>query len=286
MRSRAGYTLIEVVVVIAITALVAGFIGSFIVRPMQIYNDVNLRGELVAAASSALERVAREVRAALPNSVRVAAGGGALELLHVADGARYRAAAGGAHSAASDVIDLAGDGSFNVLGRFQDLGFSYGTPLAPGHRLVIYPTGSGVWSDAASGADPGVITPAATSLQVLDDGDEDQLVLSAPFRFALGSPQQRVYVVDGPLSYLCDTAAGSLTRYAGYPATAVQPTDPAAAPLSSASDALLVDRVSACRFTYTPGTPQRAALVTIELTLSHLGEQVRLLEQVHVLNVP
>src|SRR5262245_47175639 len=99
MRGERGYTLIEVVVVVAITALVAGFIGSFISRPMQIYNDVGLRGELVAAASSALERMAREVRAALPNSVRVAAGGGALELLHVADGARYRAAAGGAHSA-------------------------------------------------------------------------------------------------------------------------------------------------------------------------------------------
>jgi MSHA biogenesis protein MshO len=286
MRARDGYTLIEVVVVVAITALVAAFIGSFISRPLAIYNDVNLRGELVAAASSALERIAREVRAALPNSVRVGAGGTALELLHAADGARYRAEGGGAHGAASDVIDLAGDSSFNVLGRFQDLGFSYGTPLAAGHRLAVYATGSSVWSDAASGANPGVITPAATALQIADDGDEDQLLLSAPFRFALGSPQQRVYVVDGPLSYLCDAGSGSLTRYAGYSVTALQPTDPSAAPLSLASAALLVDRVSACRFTYSPGTPQRAALVTIELTLSHLGEQVRLLEQVHVLNVP
>jgi MSHA biogenesis protein MshO len=286
MRARDGYTLIEVVVVVAITALVAAFIGSFITRPLQIYNDVNLRGELVASASSALERIAREVRAALPNSVRVAAGGTALELLHAADGARYRAEAGGAHAAASDVIDLAGDSSFNVLGRFQDLSFSYGAPLAAGHRLAVYATGSSVWGDAASGANPGVITPSTSTLQIADDGDEDQLILSAPFRFALGSPQQRVYVVDGPLSYLCDAGTGSLMRYAGYAVSALQPTDPSAAPLSLASDALLVDRVSACRFTYSPGTPQRAALVTIELTLSHLGEQVRLLEQVHVLNVP
>jgi MSHA biogenesis protein MshO len=282
----AGYTLIEVVVVVAITALVAGFIGSFITRPMQVYNDVALRGELVAAASSALERVAREVRAALPNSVRVAAGGTSLELLHVADGARYRSAAGGAHTAASDLLDLAGDASFNVLGRFQDLAFAYGSPLPAGHRLSVYATGSSVWSDAASGASPGVITPAATNLSIANDGDEDQLVLSAPFRFALASPQQRVYVVEGPLSYLCSTSAGTLTRYAGYAVAASQPVDAAAAPLSSASAALLVDRLGACSFSYTPGTPQRAALVTIELTLSHRGEQVRLLEQVHVMNTP
>jgi MSHA biogenesis protein MshO len=286
MRAQCGYTLIEVVVVIAITALVAGFIGSFLTRPLHVYNDVALRGELVASASSALERMAREVRAALPNSVRVSAGGTALELFHVADGGRYRAASGGAHSAGSDVIDLAGDASFNVLGRFRELSFSYGAPLAPGHRLSVYATGSGVWSDAASGASPGSITPASTQLTLWDDGDEDQIALSAPFRFALASPQQRIYVVSGPLSYLCNPGPGTLTRHSGYPVAAIQPTDPALAPLSSGASALLVDRVSACRFTYTPGTPQRAGLVTIELTLSHHGEQVRLLEQVHVLNTP
>jgi MSHA biogenesis protein MshO len=218
--------------------------------------------------------------------VRVSAGGNALELLHVADGARYRAAGGGAHSSASDVIDLAGDASFNVLGRLRELSFSYGTPLAAGYRLSIYATGSSVWSDAASGANPGVITPAGTLLTLADDGDEDQIALSSAFRFALASPQQRVYVVDGPLSYVCDTAAGTLTRYSGYAVASSQPSNPGVAPLASASAALLVDRVSSCSFTYTPGTPQRAALVTIALGLARQGEQVRLLEQVHVLNTP
>jgi MSHA biogenesis protein MshO len=286
MRAQGGFTLIELVVVVAITALVAGLIGSFVTRPILVYNDVARRTELVSAAGSSLERIAREVRAALPNSVRVGAGGSALELLHVADGARYRAAAGGAHAAASDWIDLAGDASFNVLGRFRDLPFSYGAPLAAGQRLAVYATGSSVWSDAESGANPGVITPAATQLTILDDGDEDQLVLSSPFRFALASPEQRIYVVDGPLSYLCDVGAGTLTRYSSYPVDDVQPTNPSASPLSSGTGALLVDRVSGCRFSYTPGTAQRAALVTLELTLAHQGEQVSLLEQVHVLNVP
>lgn len=291
-RKTSGVTLIELVITIVLSAIVAGLIGSFIARPFQGSTDARTRADLVDGAEGALVRMAREVRLALPNSVRVGAGGQALELLHTVDGARYRAGAGvnpsaQDHSAAADWLDFtSADAQWNVLGRFSNLAFSYGSPLAAGHRVALYPTGSAVWSDAASGANPGAITPGGTTLTLANDGDEDQLALSSAFRFALASPRQRLYLVDGPISFLCDTSAGSLTRYAGYAPYAAQPMDPSAAPLASASAALLTETVAACAFAYDAGTATRGGLVTLALTLARGGEQVRMAWQVHVDNAP
>lgn len=287
-----GFTLIELVVVIAVTGIVAGLVSSFSARPLLAYVDVSRRAELVDAGDGALRRAGRDLRRALPNSIRVSAGGETVELLHVVDGGRYRAvpgvniATGEDHTPPGDVLEFGGDASFNILGRFGELAFSYGVPLAPGHRVAIYPTGSGVWSDAATAANPGVITPGATGITIADDTDEDQLLLSSTFQFAFGSPRRRLYLVDGPITYLCALGAGTLTRYSGYGPTVAQPTDPLAAPLSGANAAVLATGVSACSFTYTPGTAQRAGLVTVDLTLARAGEQVRLFHEVHVVNVP
>jgi MSHA biogenesis protein MshO len=50
----------------------------------------------------------------------------------------------------------------------------------------------------------------------------------------------------------------------------------------------MADNVDSCSFTYTPGTSQRAGLLTLDLTIRDpaTGEQIRLLHQVHVDNVP
>lgn len=292
-RAQAGVSLMELVIVLTLVAILAGATSAFLVQPLQGYRDLQRRATLVDAAESALRRIARDVRRALPNSVRVAAGSRALELLHVADGSSYRRRPGidppaVNHTAPSDWLSFAagGDAQWNLLGRFQALSFSYGAPLPAGTRVAVYPASSTVWSDAASGANPGLVTPAAMQVVVVDDGNADQLQLSAPFQFRFESPRQRLYVVDGPVSYLCDLGAGTLVRYGGYAVASAQPTNPGAAPLASATSALVTNRVAACAFTYQPGTSQRAALLTLELELALGGESVRLLHQVHVENVP
>lgn len=286
-----GFTLVEMVVVIVITGIMAGVIGSFITRPMQGYEDLTQRAALVDAAETALRRIARDIRASLPNSVRVSADARTLELLATEDGGRYRRGPGvnplgQDHTAASDSLQLQGDDQLNLLGRFPNLAFSYGVPLSGAHRLAIYSTGTSVYADAASGADPGVITPSTLSITVMNDGDEDQLLLSAPFRFSRSSPRRRLFVVSGPVSYQCDLGLGTLTRYSGYGISDPQPTDPTSAPLSGATGALVVNLITSCQFNYDPGGPTRAGLVTMELTLSESDEQIRLLHQIHVDNSP
>jgi MSHA biogenesis protein MshO len=135
-----------------------------------------------------------------------------------------------------------------------------------------------------------VITPAGTRIDVAADGasGEDRVDLTPPFRFAYGSPTQRVFLVDGPVSYLCDPGSGTLTRYAGYAVAHDQATRDSAGELVSAGAAagLMADDISTCAFSYAPGSAERAGLLTLELGIGTAGETVNLLAQVHVDNVP
>src|SRR6266850_4952370 len=70
-----GVTLIEMVIVISITAIIAGAVSVFISRPVEGYADAARRAELTDIADTALRRMTRDLRTALPNSVRVDATG-------------------------------------------------------------------------------------------------------------------------------------------------------------------------------------------------------------------
>lgn len=292
LRPEAGFTLFELVLVVAISSIIAGMLNSFIRRPMEAYRDMERRATLVDVAETALRRMARDVRASLPNSLRVSGDKRSLEILHLADGARYREDPGTNpttsedHTNPNDWLSFSGDTQFNILGRLSHLDPNYGQALTAGTRLAIYNTSTNVYTDAATSANPGVITPAATTITVTDDVDEDKLTLSSSFEFLLRSPRQKVYVIDSPVSYICDLTGETITRYGSYNINATQPTDPGVAPLSTAASALVTNRVAACEFLYDPGTPSRAGLLTIALTLSEAGEQIRLFQQVHVNNTP
>ena len=94
--SHSGFSLLEMVVVIAITGIIGAMVAVFMARPVQSYTDSVQRAEYSDIADTALRRIIRDLRLALPNSVRVAevpAGSGIfyLEFLLTSGGGRYRA---------------------------------------------------------------------------------------------------------------------------------------------------------------------------------------------------
>lgn len=289
-RRASGFTLVELVVTIAISGIIAGVVGTIIQKPMLAYQDVERRSRLVDAARNSLIHLEREVRGSLPNSLRITAAGTILEVIPVVDGGRYRRQPGvnpglADHTAASDWLDFSGDASFNVMGRLQDLGFAYGAAL-PGIRLAIYNTNTSIYAAAATDTVPSVVTPSTAAITILDDVDEDQISLSGAFDFLLESPDQRFYLIGTPVTYRCDLAAGTFTRHSDYGFSATQPSNPAAAPLSAGSAARLADGISACQFVYTPGTSSRAGLLSLEISVAEGAEAVNLLHQGHVENAP
>lgn len=283
--------MIELVIVMVLVGIIGIGLSRLIAVPLVTYRDLGRRARLVDFADASMRRVARDLRRALPNSIRIAAGAETLEFVRALDGARYRKdpgdnGGGNDHTAASDWLSFGGDTSFNILGEFQHLNFTLGTPLASGHRIVIYSTGESIYSDAASDANPGIVTPDETNITITADGDEQQINLSISHRFSFESPIQRLYVIDTPVTYRCDLSANTLTRYWSYNISSSQPTIPSISPLSSAASTLMNNLIEDCSFEYSAGTPQRAGLVTIELVVADAGERVRVLHQVHVDNGP
>ncbi len=286
MKTQAsGFTLIELVITMTISAVLIGFAALFFSGPVQGFTDQIRRAELVDSAESALRRMGRDIRRALPNSIRVTTTGTvtALEILNSVEGARYRGGPppGNTNAWLTFATD---DTAFNSIGQFDAITKPFSSTT---HYLAIYNVG-------VSGADAyelsNVITPAGTQIDIADatEAGEDNIVLTPSFQFAYPSPRQRVYLIDTPASFLCDTATGNLTRHSGYTIASSQSDRDTSAELlaAGASDAIMSNNLTACTFTYTPGTAQRAALISLSLSLAQDGETITLLQQVHVDNVP
>ena len=278
-----GFTLIELVITITVGSIVVAFMALFIVMPMNAYSTQTQQAALVDAADSALRFMARDLRSALPNSVRVSSGGTvtALELLATADGARYQD--GGPVSNPALALDFtAADGAFATTVPFTQLTLPW---TSSSYYLSIYNVGV---PGANAYQMANVITPAGTTITISAGATANQnlVTLSPAFQFAFGSPGKRVYLVSGPVSYLCDTAAATLTRYSGYTIAGAQPANAAALSAAGATAALVAANVASCQFTLTTGTAERNALATLTLQISQNGQSVQLLNEVQVVNAP
>ena len=278
-----GFTLVELVITIAVGSVVVAFMAMFIVMPMNAYSTQTQQAALVDAADSALRFMARDLRSALPNSVRVAPSGTVIELLATADGARYQD--GGPVSNPALALDFTTtDGAFATTVPFTQLTLPWSSSS---YYLSIYNVGV---PGANAYEMANVITPAlpVTTITITAGSTPNQnlVTLSPPFQFTFGSPGKRVYLVSGPVSYLCDTAAGTLTRYSGYSIAITQPASAATLSAAGATAALVAANVASCQFTLTSGTAQRNALATLTLTITQNGQSVQLLNEVQVVNTP
>lgn len=292
IHRQQGFTLIELVTVTVLIAILAVLGGQLILAPIQSFTDVSRRAELVDIADNALQRMSRELRNALPNSIRITVSGGgrtALEFLNTTAGGRYRARveSGGG----GDPLQNASTDTFDVIGGITGTV----TPGPAGRAnclngssdcLVLYNTGTGAGdfnayaAESANTDNIAAITAAGANQLSFDNGAG----WSFPFPIPPSS-EQRFYVVDMPVSFVCDSSTRELRRYEDYGIQAVQPvtdTD------LGGPGALLADNIPGCAFSYSGGAGTRHGLVTLRVQVQDTAtsESVALLYQVHVVNVP
>ncbi len=260
--------MVELVVVIAVTAILAGFSTGMITGPIFGYMQTDNNLSVVDMADNALRRVTRQVRNALPNSVRVTTNGANsyLEFIPIKTAGRYRAGANAAGAGDALTLNSAAETTFDVIGAPVN--------IAANDRLVIYNLG-------ISGAD---VYAGDNITNLTATGALTNLTFTAK-NFALGSPNSRFYVVSTAASFACDMANRRLVYYSGYAIPANQPNTIAG--LNALGTArVVIDNLTSCAIEYSAGVLQRSGVVTIRLGVTQGGAVINLMHLVNVVNSP
>jgi MSHA biogenesis protein MshO len=296
MRPERGVTLIELVVAIVIVGIVVAAVVFFL-SPLRQSTDLALRAELTDIADNALQRIGRDVKLALPNSVRIDSttvpGSVFLEFMAVRTAGRYRAGGGGPTivgencsvddgSGIPDSDQLVFDAPetcFTTLGKLPGA-------VAANDRLVLNNYG---FADQNAYQTAGILNWVTITSVDTSHADRDRVEFgSTTFQRALHeSPGKRFFVISGPVTYRCDMTAGTITRHDGYaPQLTPQPT-------AFGAGSLIAEHVlggTGCSFNYDNVGPQ-LGLLTMRITLQRqlfggTSETVSLYHAVHVSNTP
>jgi MSHA biogenesis protein MshO len=259
--TQRGFTLVEMVVVIVLAGILSTMGVMFIIQPFEAQQAISRRAMLVDEADTALTLMVRDIRRALPNSVRTLdSDNRSIEIIPSVAGGRYRAQTD--DNGVGDTLDFeTDDTSFEVL---TDLAIDPSQ-----YELVIYNVAPEL---AYEGKNRTPITGWNTSTSILS---------FASIQFPHRSPTQRFHIVEQPVSFVCDLTTGTLTRYTEYGFEADPPSD-----FSDSTSTVLARHVTACDIDYIDGTDTRNSLVRLRLGLSRDGESIELLKQVLVLNTP
>lgn len=260
-----GFTLVELVMVIVIMGVIGAVVAVFMRSPIDAYLDSNRRAALTDTADTAVRRISRDVRKALPNSVRTP-NPQCLEFIPTRTGGRYRTA----ETVAGDNTSLnfaVADTTFNMLGQ---------NSLSPADQQIQIGDTIAVYNLGIPGASAylGDNTAAVSSVT---DGAETTIGIAAR-QFPLESGARRFHVIpveEQVVAYVC--TGGNLHRT--VTTGSFNSTCPVSGPVLAAN-------VGSCTFVYSGSDLQRNGLVQIQLDLNSNNEPVRLYHEVHVNNSP
>ena len=296
MNKERGFTLVELVIVIMVTGIIAGIFAMQFGPALQNYLAVGRRANLTHLADTALRRMVTEIHTAVPNSLRLlpaqsANGASCLEMVPSSDGGRFRTAADTQWDPTnpgdpSKWVDLTQPTSvFDVLTPFT-------TPPVQGDWVVI---GNQNTADVYTGLSRGQVESVTTPPAALG---QSRITLKSSKQFPYGYEGGRFYIVPKDLqavTYMCSAKAqdGSrtLTRIVGYdfnPTQTCPVTSGTGAIVPGGKSAIVSTRVSNCNFAYDPsqGATAQGGFAQLQLTLTDNGETVTLTVGSQVENMP
>lgn len=292
-RRMRGFTLIESVMVIVITGILAAMVAVFIRFPVEGYVASVRRAELTDQAEVALRRMQRDIRLAVPNSLRVATVGGVnyIEFIITSGGGRYRDPSDGSTAGNFLRFNNAAVLNFDVVGAMPDPPIVAGAD-GVGDFIVVYNLGPG--SAPGDAYATGNACANCNRARVANIAGNTITLANNPFGSQsppLTSPNARFQVVPAgqrAVTYACPEPApagapGNLLRYANYGFFTAQQTTDAAL---GGAPAIVATAAVTCAVNFAPNVMGRSGLLHVQLNLTSDGEIVTLSQQIHVDNAP
>jgi MSHA biogenesis protein MshO len=277
-KSAHGFTLVELVTVIIVLGVVSVGISGFIRTGVEIYSDVTERDQLLGDSRFFVERINRELRMAIPNSVRVKANSsGTIQCVEFVPSEWVSF-----YTSLSVLPDTTTQATVVEWGNNPD-GFIW----QAGDFAVVYPTNNNEVYDVSlnkriqitacsdNGADS-----ACSSAD--DPNGTAQLTLAAAFDDH--SPASRLYIARKTVSYCANSSNRSIFRNEG------NITD---SQLVYSSGVLMAENISndfntseEAPFTVYDATLTRNSLIHILLAFERSEEIINYSNEVHIPNVP
>lgn len=270
---NAGFTLIELIIVIVLLGIMSIATFSYLGFGAQIFSDVVGRDQLISQSRFAVERLTRELRNSLPGSARVINNNRCLELLPVLASSSYLEIPQPGQTD-SDFVAVP-PSNFNRTDEYV------------GNYLFVYAN-----SEQRIYASPNqrkVISEVSeqTTTLIFD-------YLTTPRLFPLQSPAQRYFISQGPVSW-CLEATGEisgqqqLVRIQGYPLA----NNPSLAHANAEREIMASDLYNdidggEAPFSTSAANLQRANLVEIDFRFARRqgAEPFIIHHEVHIPNVP
>lgn len=276
-----GFTLVELITVIVILGVVGIGIASFVRGSMQIYLDVNTREVLLTESRFAIERMTRELRRAVPNSIRIRGNTSqhCIEFVPSQFSTIYTELP--VQPSADTEVNLVFP--YDIDGNVFDIGNTDFAIVYPRRSEDVYDISRNKRQVIRSCSDDG-----DGDCSTRDDSD-DIIQVEVDSAFAEQSPASRLYFADRSVSFC--VVSGVLVRFENDIVI-----NQALGSLSNARLATDVVNVLSANpvvapqqddpFTYSAATLQRNAVVQLRLRFAREGEQVEWHQEVHIANVP
>ena len=279
-NNQQGFSLIELVTIIVILGVLATSMTSFMRFGVQSYTDSADREEIISNARFIVERLNREIRNALPNSMRVTGTGidQCLEYIPINKSAVYLDIPV-APEAASSAITLAPFASANVNNSSKVS--VYGL-----NNIEVYANAdNGVIANFNPNVS-GAIAPLYQPTGLTSSSAVVTLTLTNATTFNLESPTERLYFIENPVSFCFEN--NKVFRYENYiDDTSNYDYEIDGTPsVSGSTKVLMAQDVTSAIFKVVDATLQRNALVQLRLEFSRNLETIVFNNEIQVPNVP
>ena len=295
MPLSAGFSLVELIIVILIVAVIAVSLTVMIRPALDAYVDTRVRGEMSDQADTALRRMLRDVRQAVPNSIRIP-NARCFELIPSSGGGRYRTGpdtsvdAVGCAPAANCSAPL--DPSAGPTTVFDSLTQLSTVPSNNDWVVINNQNGNDVYAGTNRARISNVLTPAPGGVaqgqhRISIDATQFSQTYAGGRYMVVPNNQQAVFYVcegaDGTLD-ANGNGKGTLFRLRNYGFNAAYPAD---CPATAGAD-VVARRIQRCTFIYdaNQGATQQSGFIWMELTITRNNETAHLATGGHVLNSP